>query len=1498
MLTRMPSESERLPPLIVLSSHRSGSSAFMGLLVEAGLHVGEVIPPAADNPRGFFENRNLVDLNKWILFQRDRDWTCPPAHLDHRKVDLSELRRVGDELSLRGEPWGLKDPRMLFTLPAWAAALGPCMLVGVHRNSEAVARSMAARGDLSLDEARSIAHAYAERLAEAHKRLGFPIISFDSDPDEFVDHTRKVADVVGLDSNRAADGSSFDSRLVHHRSLQEPLHAADDYLEAAARQDFDHISTHTAATIVRSWQDLPSDHARSLPLHLGPRFSAKRDEMIRASIERLPDISAMAIVEPERREFEAGGMSHVSMTPSEFMAMLDGAEERWSHVIAPVLFDLVPPDDLQFTLDKIRAHLEDRAVVGVGGWFLDGDDLPSNHIFSPADVKANRHSEPYLHHIDEFAAATLGRGLYLADIRKVAGGRSHVFVTSDRSIPRTLLGTSELRDRYADLEAKAASLEAELTRTASELDSVIKSSRRDLDNKQRELERATSDMTAYRERTRRLNADLVDAKRKYQRLRSRRSVRWVLAATKVARPLFRLIRRIRKLEPKRPTGKSRPSSKPSNRRGFFGGSLIPNHWRKVLLTQKIKRKRAGSNRVEGPLVSIVILTRNGVDHLSRLLPALNETRYRSFEVIVVDNGSTDGTDELLTRTWTFPLQTVQNGHNTSFSEGNDQGADLAQGEHLLFLNNDIEPINPGWLGAMVDALEEEGVVACGALLVYPVRGEASDLTVQHTGIRFEIRSRGVQAINVSASDPLAEDLAGVREVPAATAAALIMRADDFSGVGGFSRGYVYGAEDVDLCLKLKDRGGRIVVTGESLLFHHESATQDELANDIKRINRLGNRQLLMETWGSRLTRSVQQDRFGAGGRWGDRRRRVVAITLTQNDPSKGWGDYYTAHELGDAFTEAGWAVIYAERHQDMWYGIGSKVDLVISLLDSYDVRQAPEGAVRIAWIRNWVDRWVEHPWFDQYDIVTTSSQAAADAISDRSRFDPEVIPLATNPERFWPGPANPTFECDYAFTGNNWGKGREIIPLLDIHPDERFLLFGKGWDKDPRAGRYWRGHLDYDLLPELYRSSKIVLDDTAGPTKPHAFLNGRVFDALAAGALVITDNVEGSYEMFGGRLPSYRNRAELRDHLDHYLSNDQDRSELVEELREHVLASHTYSQRPAEFLKLVTRHIDAPKAAVKIGVPNHEEKASWGDTHFAEALASGLSKQGMPTEVHILPEWDLPQNQAVDVVIHIRGLTNYAPKPAHINVLWIISHPDDVTLRECQKYDLILVGSKQYADWLDSRLDVPVAFMPQATDERRFRPVEPEDELASEILFVGNSRGQTRSAIDWAVESRLPLTIYGKGWDGLISSEFLADEYFPNERLASLYSSAKVVLNDHWPDMRDSGFISNRIYDALASGAVVITDQVDGLEDMFGDLVPTYSNRRELEGIVRRLLSDEQERLEIVREASKLVLDQHTFTRRAEQVLELISPLLSGRYKDIEGRRHTAALRGGVQIGG
>jgi glycosyltransferase involved in cell wall biosynthesis len=273
-----------------------------------------------------------------------------------------------------------------------------------------------------------------------------------------------------------------------------------------------------------------------------------------------------------------------------------------------------------------------------------------------------------------------------------------------------------------------------------------------------------------------------------------------------------------------------------------------------------------------------------------------------------------------------------------------------------------------------------------------------------------------------------------------------------------------------------------------------------------------------------------------------------------------------------------------------------------------------------------------------------------------------------------------------------------------------------------------------------------------------------------------------------------------------------------------------------------------------------------GDFPFATALVRELERRGHPARVQVVPA---EPEGSDDVVIVMRGRTRHTPRAAQRTVLWVISHPAEVSGAECDGYDLVCVASARFAQTLRGQTSTPVMVLEQATDPEVFHP-EPTPGQAHELVFVGNSRGVRRKLLDDLLPTRHELAVYGSGWDGLIDARHLAAPHVPNAELRRVYSSAAIVLADHWEDMREQGFVSNRIYDAVACGAFVISDRVDGLEERFGGAVRTYETRDELAQLVELFLTDPVERSARASAGRGLVLAEHTFAHRVDTLLRAL----------------------------
>lgn len=226
-------------------------------------------------------------------------------------------------------------------------------------------------------------------------------------------------------------------------------------------------------------------------------------------------------------------------------------------------------------------------------------------------------------------------------------------------------------------------------------------------------------------------------------------------------------------------------------------------------------------RIQGsPLVSIVIPTRDRVHLLRRCLTGIRErTAYRNVDVVIVDNGSVDpATMEFLDR---CGAHIVRDSGPFNFARLCNVGAGHAAGAHLLFLNNDTEPWFEDWLGAMLEHSQRERVGAVGAKLYYPGG------RIQHVGIVVGINGTAAQIFRGAPSGhPGYFGRAMVsHECSAVTGACLMTRREVFESVGGFDETFGVNFNDVDYCLRLRERGYRVVFTPFARLCHHEFGTR-------------------------------------------------------------------------------------------------------------------------------------------------------------------------------------------------------------------------------------------------------------------------------------------------------------------------------------------------------------------------------------------------------------------------------------------------------------------------------------------------------------------------------------------------------------------------------------------------------------------------------------------------------------------------------------------------
>jgi GT2 family glycosyltransferase len=217
-----------------------------------------------------------------------------------------------------------------------------------------------------------------------------------------------------------------------------------------------------------------------------------------------------------------------------------------------------------------------------------------------------------------------------------------------------------------------------------------------------------------------------------------------------------------------------------------------------------------------PAVSVIVLNWNGAAFLSRCLAALQAQTYTDFEVMVVDNGSTDhSVDDVEARWPGFRVLRLE--HNLGFAVANNQGAQLARGRWLVFLNNDAFP-QPDWLERLVEAaLAWPAFTFFASRLMYasdPNRIQAAGDVLHVSGFAWS-RDSGA---------PVEAGHLDVAEVFSPCAAAAMYQRQAFLEVGGFNQDFISHLEDVDLGFRLRLAGQRCLYVPSAVVAHLVSAS--------------------------------------------------------------------------------------------------------------------------------------------------------------------------------------------------------------------------------------------------------------------------------------------------------------------------------------------------------------------------------------------------------------------------------------------------------------------------------------------------------------------------------------------------------------------------------------------------------------------------------------------------------------------------------------------------
>jgi len=220
------------------------------------------------------------------------------------------------------------------------------------------------------------------------------------------------------------------------------------------------------------------------------------------------------------------------------------------------------------------------------------------------------------------------------------------------------------------------------------------------------------------------------------------------------------------------------------------------------------------------LISIIIPTKGNVKLLKTCIESIETiSSYKNYEIIIIDNS--DKKKETKKYLNGLKHKVISYDKPFNFSRINNFGVTNARGEHVIFLNDDTSVISPDWMERMLEHSTKPNIGAVGALLFYP------NDTIQHAGVLV-----GVGGITSHAFEGLPRNDQGykglvqtVRECSAVTGACMMIKKSLFEQVGRFDENLAYSFNDVDLCLRLREKGHCVIYTPYAQLYHHGTASR-------------------------------------------------------------------------------------------------------------------------------------------------------------------------------------------------------------------------------------------------------------------------------------------------------------------------------------------------------------------------------------------------------------------------------------------------------------------------------------------------------------------------------------------------------------------------------------------------------------------------------------------------------------------------------------------------
>ena len=632
----------------------------------------------------------------------------------------------------------------------------------------------------------------------------------------------------------------------------------------------------------------------------------------------------------------------------------------------------------------------------------------------------------------------------------------------------------------------------------------------------------------------------------------------------------------------------------------------------------------------------------------------------------------------------------------------------------------------------------------------------------------------------------------------------------------------------------------------------------------------------------------------------------VGLKISAAENWNAWGDYILGQDLKSGVEALGYQV--KPSYIGNYYPEGSQTtDIDIYMHGFIPFNPPKDDKFKVLYLyypletantekfKN-IESSTEPEWYSletelwDYDLVAVASPVYQKEI-ERLGIKTVFVPQFTNAQKFY-------YEYDANVAHDILFVGRpgyeRISAKWAIESGFDVALYGDGWQTKAPL-KYFKGnYIDNNELHKYYASAKIVLNDTRPDMKAAGFISNRVFDVTASGGFLISDYMPEIEQFYGDTIPMFKTKEELAELLTYYLSHPEEREKKAKAAQQVTLKHFTNIAAAKKiFSALKTRQnlLDTNKLVLQF--PWDENSTYIGDYWLGQDLEKGLKASGLEVKSYYYHNGfgkDTFYNQAQNLLYMQFKFNHIDPSVADKTSILYLYFPTFVPERgkfknsedkftyntdaflnnELEYFDMIATPAKAVYGELKAR-GYKATFVPQFTNPDKFSNA-PDENLKTDLLFVG-STWYDRVSARYAAELGYDLSVYGLNWEGKIDPKYLKGTFIDNKELHRYYSSAKIVLSDHAEDLGAMGLVVNRLFDATAVGAFVISEYSPYIEEIFGDTVPMFKDKQEFKQLVDFYLAHPEARQEKAKAAQAITLKNYTNAHIGQKIKSLFSLL-------------------------